>query len=176
MKTFIFKRISMLFAVCFVLLSCNIKDKKTSIAVNNPNRHYYPIQRGQALDIVYEIENTGENPLLISDIHTSCGCVLIDESSFKMLPAKGKGFIRLKYDSKKNIGYVKHYIDIYANLENEAKHEITFDVNVVPNALYTRDYEELHNENKQRYVNEKDLVDGKENNKGYYVENHPPTY
>ncbi|MDH6354234.1 hypothetical protein M2132_000561 [Dysgonomonas sp. PH5-45] len=49
------------------------------------------------------------------------------------------------------------------------KHEISFDLNVVPNALYTRDYEELHKENKEKHMDEEALVDGRENNRGYYV-------
>jgi len=151
--------------------ACNIKDKKTTLEVFDSERHYYPILRGQTLDIVYEIKNTGEYPLFITDIHTSCGCILVEKSSFKVLPAGGNGFIRIKYNSSKNIGYVKHYVSVYANLESGTKKEVTFDLNVVPNALYTRDYEELHKEHKEKYFDEESLVDGKEKNKGYYVDN-----
>ncbi|NDV78351.1 DUF1573 domain-containing protein [Dysgonomonas sp. 511] len=146
-----------------------MKDKKTTIEIIDPERCYYPILRGQELDVVYHLQNTGEHPLFITDIHVSCGCMLVDESSFKVLPAGGKGFIKIKYDSSKNIGYVKHYVTIYANLEAEEKKELTFDLNVVPNALYTRDYEELYEERKEKGLNEKDLVDGEEFNLGYYT-------
>lgn len=166
-------RLLFLLVTGVVISGCGIKDKKTTLTVVDAERHYYPVLRGQELDILYEVENTGDNPLFITDIFTSCGCVVVDESSFKVLPVGGKGFIKLKYDSNKNIGYVKHYVTIYANLESSEKEEVTFDVHVVPNALYTRDYEELHNEHKQKYINEETLVDGSENNRRYYVDSSP---
>ena len=169
MKAYFFK---LFFLLLFPsLVSCNFENKKTTLEIADPERHYYPVLCGQELDIIYPIENKGKNPLFIKDIHTSCGCIVVDESSFKVLPAGGKGFLRIKYDSNKNIGYVKHYITIYANLEAGDKQEATFDLNVVPNALYTQDYEELYTENKGKLIDEKALVDGKENNKGYYVDN-----
>lgn len=172
MKAVIF-RLSILFFGIILFSSCNLEDKKTTLEVVDPDRHYYPVLRGQMLDIVYEVQNTGEYPLFIKDIQTSCGCVLIDESSFKVLPSGGKGFIRLKYDSSKNIGYVKHFVTLRANLENSDNFEMTFDLNVVPNALYTRDYEELYGEYKKKHFNMESLVDGYENNKGYYLEDSP---
>lgn len=148
--------------------ACDLKDRKTTLEVIDAERHYYPVLRGQQLDIVYKIQNTGNSPLFIDDIKTSCGCVLVDEGSFKILPAGGKGFIKMKYDSSKNIGYVKHYVTIYANLENADKMELSFDLNVVSHALYTRDYEELYGEYKEKH-----LVDGDENNLGYYMGDAP---
>lgn len=160
--------ISIILCCCF---SCNLKDKKTSMAIIDPERHYYPVLRGQTLDVVYEIENTGDNPLFIHNIQTSCGCILIDESSFKVLPSGRKGFIKLEYNSNKNIGYVKHYVTIYANLEESEKQELSFDLHIVPNALYTRDYEELYRDYKEKNEKSKYLVDGNEKHLGYYVEN-----
>ena len=170
MKVFDLKVSVFLLMLLLVLPACGLKEKKTTMVVADAERHYYPVLRGQELDVLYEIENIGEHPLFISDIHTSCGCILIDESSFKVLPAKGKGFIKVRYNSGKNIGYVKHYITIYANLESDIKYELTFDLNVVPNALYTRDYEELYEEHKKKGLNTKDLVHGNENNLGYYTD------
>lgn len=160
-----------MFVIFLSFVSCGLKDKKTTMEIKDPLRHYYPVLRGQELDIVYEVNNTGENPLFITDIQTSCGCLLLDESSIKVLPVGGKGFIRLKYNSSKNVGYVKHYITVFANLLDSDKHEVTFDLNVVPNALYTRDYEELYGQYKEKNGNGyKTLVDGKENEKGYYTD------
>ncbi len=45
-----------------------------------------------------------------------------------------------------------------------------FDVHVVPQSLYTKDYEEMFQEEKDRAGNIEDLTDGNENNKGYYLD------
>lgn len=167
------KKLSKLFILSTLCLaSCSLQEKTTTIEIVDAARHYYPVLRGETLDVVYKIKNTGKNPLFISDIQTSCGCMLVDESSYKVLPANKEGFVRVQYNSNKNIGYVKHYITIYGNLETQ-KQEAIFDVNVVPNALYTRDYEELYKENKKKNEYEKILVDGNQNNLGYYVDNLP---
>lgn len=164
-------KICIAFIVLFCYCSCNLKDKKTFMSISDPERHYYPLLRGQILDVVYEIENTGNNPLFINNIQTSCGCILVDESSFKVLPSRKKGFIKLRYNSNKNIGYVKHYVTIYANLEESEKQELSFDVHIVPNALYTRDYEELHRNYKEKHLKTESLSDGNMNNPEYYVDN-----
>lgn len=155
--------------ILFLLSGCDIKDRKTTIEIVDAERHYYSVLRGQDLDVVYQILNTGKNPLFINSIKTSCGCVLVEKSSFKVLPSGGKGFIRIKYDSSKNIGYVKHYVSIYGNLESELPIEASFDVHVVPNALYTRDYEEIY---KSKH-GDRTLVDGLENELGYYMDDTP---
>lgn len=161
---------TIVFLLLLIISSCGIKDKKTTVFVVDQERHYHPVLRGQELDIQYVIENTGNEPLFISNIHPSCGCILVDETSFKVLPVGGKGFVKLKYDSSKNIGYVKHYVTIYANLETDIKFELTFDLHVVPDALYTKDYEEIYKERQEKGLNEKHLVDGYENNLGYYLD------
>ncbi len=152
-----------------LMMSCHIKEKTTTMEIKDPVRHYYPILRGQQLEMMYLIENTGTNPLFITDIHTSCGCVLVSDTQLNVLPPKGQGFIHLKYDSSKNTGYVEHYITIYANIGEEAYKEVTFDVHVVPDALYTKDYEEMYRDYQQKYASATSLVDGKENHKRYYV-------
>ena len=47
--------------------------------------------------------------------------------------------------------------------------ELKFDVNVVPDADYTRDYEELYQEFNTKNGIVREMVDGKESELGYYV-------
>ena len=70
----------------------------------------------------------------------------------------------------KNIGYVQHVIRIYGNIHPNGMVKLVFDVNVVPHADYTRDYEELYKEEVERSALVRGLVDGDESEKGYYVD------
>ena len=119
------------------LVSCRDASElypPTTIKITDPIRHYYPVVQGEQFEINISIKNTGENFLKITDIQTSCGCMAVDN------------------DSKKNIGYVKHFIKIYGNIPN-GEAEMIFDYNVVPDALYTPDYEEIYSkENKSNEV------------------------
>ncbi|HAF35157.1 MAG TPA: hypothetical protein DCG88_14260 [Sphingobacterium sp.] len=81
-----------------------------------------------------------------------------------------KRLLTFSYNSAKNVGYVKHYITLYGNFEKSPIREIIFDINVVPNAMYTKDYEELYSEEIRAQGGLKTLVDGAENNKGYFMD------
>lgn len=163
---------------CFVigilgfLSSCvDVTKKKTTIEIEDNNRHYYPVLAGQLKDIAFKIKNTGKNPLVVTDIITSCGCLNTEQGlggKFTVPPDKER-ILTLTYNSAKNVGYVKHYITLYGNFEDAQFKELIFDINVVPNAMYTKDYEELYTDKINEEGGFKKFVDGDESNKGYYM-------
>lgn len=148
----------------------DIKDQKTTLLVVDNNRHYYPVLQGQDLDIVFTVKNTGKVPFMLKDMIVSCGCLTSKKSSIDAIPAGKEGQLIMKFNSTKNVGYAKNYITLYGNFQKTDKIELIFDINVVPNSLYTKDYEELFQEEKNKGGKVKDMVDGQENNKGYYMD------
>src|SRR5690606_4727406 len=113
------KPLSIIIIVCLLIVFQGCKDVRqnvTTLEVIDNNRHYYPILRGQTLDVVFDIKNTGKYPFLMSELLPSCGCVVSKKSSIGSIPPGAKRRIILSYDSSKNIGYVQHFIDIYGNL------------------------------------------------------------
>ncbi len=159
-----------LFSGLLLLGACSKNVEPTSVEIRHPDRHYYPILQGQQLDVSFWLTNTGENPLIITDIQPSCGCILPSNKSRRIIvPKGGTEFIRLTYNSTKNVGYAEHVIRIYGNILPHGRAEMTFDVNVVPDADYTRDYEELYREYNLKTGAVKEMVDGKESERGYYI-------
>ena len=130
-----------------IYYGCSSELKPTSVIINDTVRHYYPIATGDILKLSYEIENTGKEPLVISEIQTTCGCIATDNQR-KVIPEGQKATINFEYDSSKNIGYVEHEILLYGNFENSSFYKLYFDVNVVPGTDYTEDYEILSKERK----------------------------
>lgn len=158
-------------SLLFVFTACkNIEDEKTTLEIQDNNRHYYPILMGQELQIRFVIKNTGEHPFILTDIISTCGCIMLDKSSIKTIPPDREGNLLLTYNSAKNIGYVQHFITLYGNFATLRKMEALFDVHVVPQSDYTRDYEEMFEKQKESKGFIEDLVDGNENNKGYYLD------
>jgi hypothetical protein len=170
MKNFI----HIVFAISILLTFYGCSDlskKTTTLKIVENNRHYYPVLRGQELDVVFTIINTGKHPFVLSDLLITCGCIVPRKSSIGSIPAGKEGKIILTYDSNKNIGFVKHFVDIYGNLDKVEKISLVFDTNVVPDALYTKDYEELYKEKRTKAgLDVKGIVDGDENNKGFYLD------
>jgi len=136
-------------------ISCKRDDKenkflhKTTLQVIDSIRHYYPILRGSKLNMVIKIKNTGDYPLKIYNVLPSCGCTLAKFPK-RAIPVDSFGLIQMEYESSKNIGYVGIYTTIVANTEKPS-HTIFFDLNVVSNPLYTKDFEEIYT-NKQKKV------------------------
>lgn len=153
-----------------LVVSCRKVVEPTEIKIQDPIRHYKPVLQGQTLEIVYPVTNTGKNPLVILDIQASCGCIIVERKSHVIVPPGRIEQVRLKYNSNKNVGRVEHTIRLYGNIQSSGVAEMKFDVNVVPAADYTRDYEELFRESnlKNGFVNQ--FVDGRESERGYSVD------
>ena len=149
--------------------SCRKNIGMTTVAVADSVRHYYPILAGDVLTLSYELENTGDQPLIIRDIQTSCGCIVPELDTRMLLPGKQVRLL-FKYESAKNIGYVEHTIRIYGNIKPNGVYKLKFDTNVVTHADYTRDYEELYKEEVERSNIIRGLVDGDESEKGYWTD------
>lgn len=158
------------FALLLLLTSCEKKLVPVDVEIKDPIRHYSPVIQGENLGVTYEIENKSDEPLFIQEVQTSCGCIIPrNDLPIVILPHK-TGFLRLTYNSIKNTGFVEHYVWMYGNFADSIYREMRFDTNVVPNADYTRDYEQLWHEKETRTGSMRDLVDGESTEKGYRTE------
>jgi hypothetical protein len=155
--------------ICLIFNSCDYEENLADVVVKDPIRHYYPVVQGQKLSIIVKLENKSDFPFKISDIQTSCGCIILKEGILEVIPAQSTGILELTYDSNKNIGLVNHFIYIYGNLKKIDRLICDFDVHVVPDALYTPDYEELYRKEVEAEGGIKSMVEGDENEKGYYL-------
>ena len=115
------------------------------------------------------MRNKGPHPLVIKEIQTSCGCIIVDDDSRIIVPVDGKRGIQLKYNSTKNIGYVSHTVWLYGNILSNGVAKMKFDLNVVPDADYTRDYEQLYEQYNEKNGFVKEAVDGKTSERVYYT-------
>ena len=153
------KFLTMLALGVLVFASCDKRLKPASVLVVNPVLHLYPIPQGQLQKILFEIENTSDNPLFIQEIQTTCGCIVPrNELPIVILPHK-MGTIHLAYNTIKNTGYVDHFVYCYGNFEDGECLELEFDTNVVPRADYIRDYEQLSAEKPEAFDKVPSLFD-----------------
>ena len=71
--------ILLLTALPLYFTGCRKEVRPTSMTIKDSVRHYYPIKQGQQLDIMFTITNTGDAPLIISEMQPSCGCIILDK-------------------------------------------------------------------------------------------------
>ncbi|AZA80893.1 hypothetical protein C1637_11205 [Chryseobacterium lactis] len=105
-------------------------EPSTSIALSESNFDFGKIKKGDKVQHVYEVTNTGKNPLVISEVKPGCGCTAPDFTKEPIMPGK-KGKITLHFDSSNFDGNVQKYADVFANVE-KAPIKLTFTANIQP--------------------------------------------
>ena len=164
------KRLLLILASALSLMACSNRVAFTSVEIKDPVRHYYPILQGQDLSVTVRVTNTGKVPLVIKDIQPSCGCIILESDHEMVVPPERFMWVTLRYDSKKNVGKVEHSIRFWGNISPSGMAEMRFDVNVVPDANYHHDYEELFDKSEDAHKL-RDFVDGiGETELRYYVD------
>jgi hypothetical protein len=63
-------------------------EPSTSIALSESNFDFGKIKKGDKVEHVYEITNTGKNPLIISEVKPGCGCTAPDFTKEPIMPGK----------------------------------------------------------------------------------------
>ena len=164
------KRLFPILSLLLVLASCTTRVQYTTVEIRDAIRHYYPILQGQELTVNIRVDNTGKVPLVVKDIQPSCGCILLESDHEFVVPPDRSMYVTLRYDSRKNVGRVEHSIRFWGNISPSGMAEMRFDVNVVPDASYHHDYEELYDKSESARKL-KEFVDGHgETGLGYYVD------
>ncbi|AZA91236.1 Protein of uncharacterised function (DUF1573) [Chryseobacterium nakagawai] len=102
----------------------------TSVALSESAFDFGKIKKGDKVEHVYEITNTGKNPLIISEVKPGCGCTVPDFTKEPIMPGK-KGKITLHFDSSSFDGNVQKSADVFANVE-KSPIQLTFTANIQP--------------------------------------------
>lgn len=124
--------------------SCTTSVKPTEILVQDSIRHYYPLVQGTDLTLSWRVANVGDRPLVITDVQPSCGCIVEDEGEERVVAPGKETVLRFTFRSEKNTGYVRHTVRMFGNMGEEGMACMTFDLHVIPPALGSPDYEEVH--------------------------------
>lgn len=103
----------------------------TTLALSEANFDFGKLKKGDHVEHIYEVTNTGTNPLIISQVKPGCGCTVPDYTKDPILPGQ-KGKITLKFDSTNFDGLVNKQAEVYANVE-KAPIVLTFSADVQPN-------------------------------------------
>lgn len=80
---------------------------------------YGEIAKGSDGVRVFEFTNTGNVPLVITDVTSSCGCTIPEKPKDPIAPGK-TGEITVKYDTNR-VGPIRKTITVYSNAEEPAK-------------------------------------------------------
>jgi len=80
---------------------------------------YGEIAKGSDGLRIFEFTNTGDAPLIISDVKSSCGCT-VPEKPKGPVAAGESSVIKVKYDTKR-VGPIRKTITVYSNADEPIK-------------------------------------------------------
>lgn len=90
--------------------------KTTTVKFDEMSYDWGKLKEGDKMTHLFKFKNTGDNDLIISDAHGSCGCTVPEWPKEPIKPGKG-GEIKVVFDSAHKSGPQSKTVTINANTE-----------------------------------------------------------
>lgn len=94
------KKVIMLLFVGLISLSMNAQEKVAKIEFESETIDYGTIEKGADGVRVFKFKNTGDAPLIITKVKSSCGCTVPKKPEDPIMPG-ATGEIEVKYDTNR---------------------------------------------------------------------------
>lgn len=107
------KKIITILFIGLISLSINAQEKVAKIEFKTDTVDYGTIEKGSDGIRVFEFTNTGDAPLIVSKVTSSCGCTVPKWSKEPILPGQ-KGEIQVKYDTNR-VNPIRKTITVISN-------------------------------------------------------------
>ena len=111
------KNILSLLFISFFSLSIYAQDKVAKIEFESQTIDYGTIEKGSDGVRVFKFKNTGDAPLVVSNVKSSCGCTIPKKPTEPILPG-GDGEIEVKYDTN-IVNPIRKTITVTSNAETQ---------------------------------------------------------
>lgn len=109
------KKLAIFLFVSTFALTVHAQEKVAKIEFKEDTIDYGEIAQGSDGVRVFEFTNTGDAPLVISNVSSSCGCTVPKWTSDPVQPGQ-KGSIKVKYDTKR-VGPIRKTVTVSSNAE-----------------------------------------------------------
>lgn len=113
------KKIVLVLFVGLLGFNLTAQDTAAKIEFKAETVDYGEIAKGSDGIRVFEFTNTGNAPLIISKVSSSCGCTIPKKPDAPILPGK-TGEIQVKYDTNR-VGPIRKAITVISNADTPTK-------------------------------------------------------
>ncbi len=115
LKLKVMKQLITILFIGLISFSVNAQDKVAKIEFKSDTIDYGTIEKGADGVRVFEFTNTGNAPLIISKVSSTCGCTIPKKPEGPILPGE-TGKIEVKYDTKR-VNPIRKTITVISNAE-----------------------------------------------------------
>ncbi len=109
------KKLVSILTVVLLSFSLHAQEKMPKIEFKETTIDYGTIEKGANGVRVFEFTNTGDAPLIISKVSSSCGCTVPKKPEGPIMPGQ-TGEIEVKYDTKR-VMPIRKTITVISNAE-----------------------------------------------------------
>ncbi len=113
------KRTVLMLFVGLLSMGVYAQDTTAKIEFKSETIDYGEISKGSDGVRIFEFTNTGNAPLVISSVRSSCGCTIPKKPEEPILPGK-TGQIEVKYDTNR-VGPIRKAITVTSNADTATK-------------------------------------------------------
>jgi hypothetical protein len=116
----IMKKFLLFLAVIFSFVQVfaqEAKEKGPKIEFKTKEINYGEVPKGSDGYRVFEFTNTGDEPLVISRVRSSCGCTVAERPEEPIMPGQS-GKIKVHYNTN-HVGSFRKTVTVYTNAVNE---------------------------------------------------------
>ena len=131
------KKLSILFFTLLLLNAAYAQEESTvevtdgpKIAFSEDTHDFGDIEQGTKVSHVFSFENAGTEPLILSNVLTTCGCTATDWPRDPIAPGSG-GKIEVSFNSAGKMGKQNKVITVVSNAVN-AQERVKIITNVLP--------------------------------------------
>ncbi|MEL6811812.1 MAG: DUF1573 domain-containing protein [Bacteroidota bacterium] len=108
-----------LILVAVIALISFAANAQAEIKFKQETIDYGQIEKGSDGVRIFEFTNTGDAPLVISDVKSSCGCTVPEKPKGPVAPGATSS-IKVKYDTKR-VGKIRKTVTVYSNASEPIK-------------------------------------------------------
>lgn len=109
------KKIFTVLLLCFLTFQLSAQEKTAKIEFETTVIDYGTIEKGADGVRVFKFKNTGNAPLVVTSVKSSCGCTVPKKPEAPVLPGE-TGEIEVKYDTKR-VNPIRKTITVTSNAD-----------------------------------------------------------
>lgn len=113
LKLKVMKQLITILFIGLISFSVNAQEKVAKIEFKTDTIDYGTIEKGSNGVRIFEFTNTGDAPLIISKVSSSCGCTIPKKPKGSILPGE-TGKIEVKYDTNR-VNPIRKTITVISN-------------------------------------------------------------
>lgn len=127
------KKLFLLAFVMLVVVAAQAqKQNGPQLTWENGNHNFGEVVLGSKVEHVYKFTNTGNEPLIITDVKPSCGCTLPKSWPHDPIMPGDRGELVIAFDSSgKPLGKLERTTAVISNASNEGANQIKFSATII---------------------------------------------